>query len=225
MKNQTKVAELAVHNWYATYSQYCDKFGKKTEFELEELDIVGTKSKGRDLYIFTSATLDRHIVTELRGYTLDGILYPAECYTRRELGHSIPESQWHLVKYKPVVALENRLAYHAKNHEISEYYRISRAIIRFAGSVTRVLDGKSYTVTPICKDTYLVISPEVVQINDEISEGFCPEYLNRAHNDSIVLKSDISPLNRRENKLYGKPQLVREQKRHYFVTDPGPGSR
>jgi hypothetical protein len=208
MKNQTRIAELVLNNWYVSYAEYCDKFGHRLEVEADELDVISTKSKGRDLFIFTNQTLSRHIVTELRGYMLDNVLFPAECYTKRELGHSIPKKEWHKVIYTPVVSLENRLGYHEKNHEVYQYYRIARAIIKYSGQVTRILDGKAWTCAKIADETYLVISPEIVQMNDELSESICPENVGRSFNDAIELESDITALNRSE----GKADLINTEK-------------
>jgi hypothetical protein len=228
MKNQTRIAEIALNNWHVAYAEYCDKFGHRLEVEADELDVVSTKSKGQDLFIFTNQTLSRHNVTELRGYCLDRTesdgrqyvksdqkgyvieraLYPDGCYTRRELGHSISKSEWKNVTYKPVVHLENRLAYHAKNHAVYQYYRVARAIIKYSGQVTRILDGKEWTCAKISDDIYLVLSPDIFQINDELSESICPESASRTFNDGIELESDITALNKAE----GKAHLMKTEK-------------
>lgn len=199
MKNTTVIAQKVLDRYCQEHDSYCERFNKRND--IGELELDTPKSKGHELYVFTKQTLARHIVTELRGYELKttvgdasqyekshvksknylvvGGLYPAECFTRRELGHSIPKKQWDGVKYLPVVPLENRLAYHDRNRAIYEYYKVARAIIRYSGKVTRIIDGQEWLCARLDKDTYLVISVPDQLINDELSESISQDWLSK----------------------------------------------
>jgi hypothetical protein len=226
--NKELIATRALHNWFITYSEHVGQ-NKANAINESDLVVVDVKCKGtREIYITVAATITRHVVSELRGYCLEHVesageqyvksdkksyvleraLYPADCYTRRELGHSISENEWKDVKYKPVVSLENRLAYHARDKQIHEYYRFARAIVRYSGQVTRIINGREMLCALIGDDTYVIISPAIVKITDEISEKFSPEFCGSVLNDGIDLESDYSALNKREGKM--KPVKVKK---------------
>lgn len=223
MKNIDTVAKRALENWYASYlADHDRRYAKKRKPDILELSVTRAKSIGHELYIFTNHTLDRHIVTELRGYPLahmvcdtsqydlstnkksyyvvQGATYPADCFTRRELGHSIPKKHWDKVRYLPVVPLENRLAYHDRDHAIYLYYKVARAIIRFSGEVTRTIEGKKWSCAMIADDTYIVIAPEVQRVHDESNESVNDGprmvnewnvYLSRDRDDDVERKESV----------------------------------
>ena len=232
MKNSTVIAQNVLARYCEEHASYCERFHKRND--IKELELDYPKSKGHELYIFTKQTLSRHIVTELRGYKLErsecdgaqyvnsdkkryvieSALYPADCFTRRELGHSIPVAKWKNVTYLPVVPLENRLAYHERNRQIYEYYKVVRAIIRYSGKVTRIIEGKSWDCARLDNNTYLVLCPEEQFINDEISESLHDGMKNFDEFYAVYMSQDKTPHEKRAQLVskaeYDKrPRLVK----------------
>jgi hypothetical protein len=162
MKATTLTVVKAIAKWQASLPEVSSKAMKSVD-----LTPVRWTSKGSDLYIWVKASTERYVMTESRSFVLDGTGYADGCYHPDQLGGS---------KTFVDAPAEHRAAWHERQAEINRYYDGVRKIMRHVGTVTRTVQGNTYQCAMIdtgkkTGNTYIVLSPEAVVINDDISAG------------------------------------------------------
>lgn len=158
MKAKFSVALKALSTWQASLPERSQKVLKRVDLAPTRLE-----TKGQDLYIWVKATTERYVLSESRSFVLDGTGYPEGCYAPEQLGGGS--------KVFLEAPAEHRAAWHQRTHEINRYYDGVRRIMRIAGVVTRTIQGSVWQCAQLDKRTYIVLAPQEVRINDDISAG------------------------------------------------------